>query len=69
MKEMGIDISGHRSKALVELFDSYIDIVVTVCNGANTFCLVFPGARKKIHHSFSNQSSAPGSEEENLSPF
>lgn len=69
MDEIGIDISSHRSKALLEFFDTDIDIVVTVCDGAKAVCPVFPGAKRTIHQGFTDPSSATGTEEEKLIMF
>ncbi|HWQ63666.1 MAG TPA: arsenate reductase ArsC [Methanospirillum sp.] len=69
MEEIGIDISYHRSKALIEFFDLDIDLVVTVCDSANAACPMFPGAKKMIHVSFPDPSSATGSEEDQMKLF
>lgn len=69
MNECGIDISGQRSKALTEFFDSDIDIVVTVCDGAKAVCPVFPGAKRTIHQEFTDPSVATGSDEEKREIF
>ncbi len=69
MEEIGIDISHHRSKPLLEFFDTDIDIVVTVCDGAKSVCPVFPGAKKTIHQGFTDPSSGTGPDEEKLSVF
>jgi arsenate reductase (thioredoxin) len=42
MKELGIDISGHRSKHVDEFKGQAFDYVLTVCNNANESCPVFP---------------------------
>src|SRR5262249_439651 len=44
MKEIGIDISGHRSKSVDEFAGRPFDYVVTVCDNARDNCPVFPGA-------------------------
>lgn len=69
MKEIGIDISHHWSKALIEFFDLDIDLVVTVCDSANAACPMFPGAKKMIHVSFPDPSTATGSEEDQMKLF
>ncbi|MBI5415877.1 MAG: arsenate reductase ArsC [Candidatus Omnitrophica bacterium] len=51
MKEIGIDISGHRSKHVDEFKGHEFDYVITVCNNAKESCPVFPGA-KSIHWPF-----------------
>lgn len=69
MQEIGVDISDHRSKELAEFFDRDIDIIVTVCDGANAVCPFFPGGKKTVHQSFTDPSSAVGSDEERIQTF
>jgi arsenate reductase len=52
MAEIGIDISGHRSKHVDELRDMGFDYVVTVCDHAREHCPVFPGRARAVHVSF-----------------
>jgi arsenate reductase len=52
MKEIGIDISGYRSKYVDEFKDQKIDIVVTVCDNAKESCPVFLGDAKRYHWLF-----------------
>ena len=52
MREIGIDISGHRSKSVDEFLGQEFDYVITVCDNANENCPVFPGNTKRIHWSF-----------------
>ena len=52
MQEIGIDISGHRSKTLEELSDVSLDAVITVCGHAHETCPVFPGSARIIHQGF-----------------
>ncbi|MEP6742407.1 MAG: arsenate reductase ArsC, partial [bacterium] len=51
MRELGIDISGHRSKSVEEFADRDIDYVITVCDHANEVCPAFPAKTKRIHWS------------------
>jgi arsenate reductase len=51
MKELGIDISHHRSKSINEYIDTSFDYVITVCDHAAQYCPQFPGAAKRIHWS------------------
>lgn len=69
MKEIGIDISGHRSKVVDEFKDKSFDYVLTVCDNANESCPVFPGHTNRIHKSFSDPAAVEGSEEERLDAF
>ena len=69
MKEIDIDISHHRSKHMKEFYGQDFDIVVTVCDNAKKVCPIFPGAKKMIHHAFTDPATAKGSEEEILTIF
>lgn len=69
MAEIGIDISGHRSKALTEFAGEPFDCAVTVCDEAREACPFFPGADRQLHWSFEDPSAATGSEEERLAVF
>jgi arsenate reductase len=52
MAEVGIDLSGHKSKQVEELAGVRIDYVITVCDSAKGNCPVFPGAARHIHAAF-----------------
>ncbi len=52
LREIGIDISHHRSKSAGEFASQQFDYVITVCDNARESCPIFPGAGKKLHHSF-----------------
>ena len=52
MRELGIDISGQRSKSVTEFDGQHFDYVITVCDNARETCPVFFGAAEKLHHSF-----------------
>ena len=52
MAEVGVDISGHRSKNVAELMAVPFDYVVTVCGNANEICPMFPGKAKVVHVGF-----------------
>lgn len=69
MAEIGIDISGHRSKSLDEFRNTSFDHVITVCDNANEICPVFPGHAMRIHWSFDDPAEAVGSEEQKLAVF
>jgi len=70
MREIGIDISGHRAKSMEE-FQSLppMDLVVTVCDEAAEACPYFPNARRQVHWGFPDPSRVEGSEEERLAVF
>jgi len=69
MLELGIDISGHRSKSVVEFDGQTFDYVITVCDSAQESCPVFFGAAKRLHHSFEDPAALSGSEDERLTLF
>lgn len=52
MQEIGIDISGHRSKTVDELADVPLDLVIAVCGHADETCPAFPGQTRRIFHGF-----------------
>lgn len=60
MAEVGIDISGHTSKALDELPHPWdFDLVLTVCDSANEACPVYPAKTTRLHVSFPDPSGEP----------
>jgi len=68
MAEVGVDISGQRSKLIDELPVQQFDYVITLCGHANETCPFLPG--KKIHKGFDDppkMAAEAGSEEETLS--
>jgi arsenate reductase (thioredoxin) len=69
MTEIGIDISGHRSKHLNEFLNQPVETVITVCNNANQACPVLPGQVNRHHWPFSDPAHATGTEEEKLAEF
>jgi len=68
MNEIGIDISGHRSKSADEFLDDEFDYVITVCDHANQRCPVFAGPAKRLHWSIDDPVIS-GSENEQLAAF
>ena len=46
MREIDIDMSGHRSKSLHEFDGQAFDYVITVCSKASENCPVYPGANR-----------------------
>ncbi len=51
MAEVGIDLSGHRSKGVEELAGLEFAWVLTVCDSARESCPVLPGAAQRAHWS------------------
>ncbi|HWF09691.1 MAG TPA: arsenate reductase ArsC [Bryobacteraceae bacterium] len=69
MREIGIDISGQRSKRVDEFRDRPFDYVITVCDNARETCPVFFGPAEKLHHDFEDPAAAQGNEEQRLAVF
>ena len=70
MRELGIDISDHRSKSVDEFVGQEFDYIITVCENANESCPVFPGKTRRIHHSFEDPPPPDvGSDEERMAIF
>jgi arsenate reductase (thioredoxin) len=69
MRELNIDISGHRSKNVDEFEGQTFDYVITVCDKARESCPVFFGKAEKLHHDFEDPAALNGSEEERLAVF
>jgi arsenate reductase (thioredoxin) len=69
MAEIGIDISGHRSKPLDEFLNQPVHTVITVCGNADAACPVFPGQVERHHWPFDDPAHALGSEPERLEVF
>jgi arsenate reductase len=69
MKEIGIDISGHRSKHVEEFANQSFDYVLTVCDRAAETCPIYPGHTNRLHHSFEDPAAVHGSEQERLAAF
>ncbi len=69
MNEIGIDISGHRSKNVDEFAGQQFDYVITVCDNASETCPVYSGAAEKLHRSFEDPAAFVGSNEERLALY
>lgn len=69
MQELGIDISGQRSKTLDGFLGERWDYVITLCDEANESCPVFPGAAQRLHWSFPDPSQAAGDEPARLAVY
>ena len=79
MSEIGIDISGQRSKAMNEYRGILFDMAVTVCDKTKEMCPICgvslkapataPAAKETIHRNFKDPTAAEGSEEDQLNAF
>ena len=69
MREIGIDISGQKSKDVRDFLGQPIPYVVTVCENAREKCPIFPGTYKFLHWGFDDPAAATGTHEEKLAVF
>ncbi len=69
MREVGIDLSAHRSEHVGQYQTQTFDHVITVCDRAKESCPIFPGSVRTHHWSFEDPAAAAGSHEERLSAF
>ena len=69
MLELGINISGHRSKSTDEFRDTQFDLVVTVCDDAAENCPVWLGGEQVVHIGFPDPARATGNPAEKLDMF
>ena len=69
MKEIGIDISAHRSKSMTEFIDKKVETVITVCGNADAACPIFPGQVNRHHWPFEDPAHATGTDAEKLEVF
>jgi arsenate reductase (thioredoxin) len=69
MQEIGIDISGQRSKPLDDLPDQPWDYAITVCDLAKEKCPTFPERTERLHWDVADPALASGTAEQRLEAF
>jgi arsenate reductase len=69
MNEIGLDISGQRSKTIDEFRGQSFEWFITVCDQAQQNCPVLPGVQEVAHWSIEDPSLAEGTPEERLAAF
>ena len=67
LKEVGIDISGHKSKGLDAVDASSVDAVITLC--AEEVCPVFLGKAVRLHWGLPDPAGETGNEDRKLAAF
>jgi len=67
LKEIGIDISGHKSKGLDAVDASSVDAVITLC--AEELCPVFLGKAMRLHWGLPDPARETGGEDQKLAAF
>ena len=60
MAELGIDISGQRSKSVEEFRGQNFDVVITLCDSAAQECPVWLGPGRAVHMGFPDPAQADG---------
>jgi len=60
MAELGIDISGQRSKSVEEFRGQPFDVVITLCDSAAQECPVWLGPGRAVHMGFPDPAQADG---------
>ena len=71
MEEVGVDMSGHKSKG----FETYLgkvhfEYLITVCDEAEKNCpTVWPGVNNRLHWYFEDPAALVGTEAEKLAKF
>jgi len=69
MREIGVDISGNKTKSVAEMLESKqtFAFVITVCDETSAErCPIFPGGTTRLHWGFPDPSSFQGAPEERL---
>jgi arsenate reductase len=69
MKEIGIDISAHKSKNMNDFLQQPVETVITVCGNADQACPIFPGQVNRHHWGFFDPAHATGTDGEKLAVF
>jgi len=69
MREVGIDVTGQRSKSVDVFAGMTFDVVVTLCDEARETCPVFPGAPSQLHWDIPDPRAVEGSDDERLAAF
>lgn len=70
MKELGIDIYGHKPQLVDKYINEEWDYVITVCDDANETCPAFLGnVKHRIHMGFEDPSHKTGTPEYVMSEY
>jgi len=67
LAEIGIDVSGQRSKSVDEIPPGDVDVAVTLC--AEEVCPALPGKALRVHWGLPDPAAATGSGEAKLQAF
>ncbi|MCU0664989.1 MAG: arsenate reductase ArsC [Myxococcota bacterium] len=67
LKEIGIDLSHHRSKVVAEIPTAEVDAVITLCGEEE--CPLFLGKATRLHWGLPDPAAVQGSEQDRLNAF
>lgn len=67
LKEIGIDISAHRSRHVSEIPPSDVDTVITLC--AEEECPVFLGKARRLHWGLPDPAAVKGTKDDRMNAF
>ncbi len=70
MNEIGLDVSGGRSKDVMEFLGKvHMSYVITVCSNAEERCPIFPFSTQRLHWPFEDPAAFEGTDEKKLAKF
>lgn len=70
MREIGLDISGHTSKSVMDYLGRvHMGTVITVCSNAEERCPIFPFSTLRLHWPFEDPAAFVGTDAETLAKF
>jgi len=69
MAEIGLDISAHRPKSVIDFLGQPFDYVIAVCSHAAQSCPVFPGPATRLNWFYDDPAAVEGDEMERLAAF
>ncbi len=70
MEEIGVDMSSHYSKSLIQyLGKEHFSYLITVCDRAEAKCPVFPGMGVRLHWGFEDPAAFQGTAADKLEKF
>lgn len=69
MREIGVDVSGQRSKHVDEFAGQAFDYLITVCDSARQACPAFPGGGERLHWDVEDPADTEGAGATRLEAF
>ncbi len=70
MQEVGIDISAHQSKSVMDYLGRvHMGVVITVCSNAEERCPIFPFTTQRLYWPFEDPAAFVGTPAETLAKF